>query len=104
MTAILDELRRLDAAKSRGELSPAEYASAKAKLMSGIEDADVEVAPAPQRPHNFKMFDVVLSCAMATLACVGTATLLFGDLTLALTLAVTLLAAFTIRAFRALDD
>ena len=104
MTAILEEIRRLDAAKQRGDLTEGEYNSAKAKIVSAVEEADVAPsAIAPPRP-SFRVFDIVLLCAIATFACVGLATILFGDLTLALTLAVTILAAFTIHAFRTLDD
>lgn len=106
MTAILEEIRRLEAARARGDLSGPAFEAAKARLMGSVEEADTtaEPAPAPPKAETFKVFDVVIFCLFATLLCVVLGTLLIGDLTLAVTLALTLLAAFTIRAFITLDD
>ncbi len=108
MTAILDEIRRLEAAKNRGELSPAEYAAAKSRLMETVEDADtgtpavIAQDPGPAKP--IRAFDVITFLIIASFACLGIATLILGDLMLAITLTLTLLAAFTVRAFLTLDD
>lgn len=108
MTAIMDEIRRLEAAHARGDLTAVQLQAAKAALVSDIEDANDTKAQLPDegKPELPKsaLFDIVLFCVLATVACIVIATLLFGDLTLAITLAATLLAAFTVRAFVALDD
>ena len=106
MTAILDEIRRLEAARMRGALTDAQFESAKERLMASIEEDNADApppVPAPT-PKSFRVFDVVMFCLISTMLCIALGTFLFGDLMLAITLAVTLLAAFTIRAFITLDD
>jgi len=49
MTAMLEKLRQLDAARKRGDLSDAEYSAARARLIETVEDVDVEPAAAPPR-------------------------------------------------------
>ena len=50
MTVMLERLRQLEAARKRGELSDAEYASARARLMAVVEDVDVETTGPTARP------------------------------------------------------
>lgn len=126
MTAILGEIRQLEAAARRGDISDAELEAAKARLMDTVEDAATDVPPpepeaappipdpaipdpepesaAPPRALDFRAFDVVTFCIIAGFLCVVVGTVLFGDLTIALTLTITLLAAFAVRAFVMLDD
>ncbi len=105
MTAILEEIRRLEAAHNRGELSKNELATAKSRLMARIEEADVEPPPANTGAAPSRVvFDVVMFCMIGAAVCVLLGTFIFGDLTLALTLTITLVAALAVRAFRALDD
>lgn len=106
MTTILDEIRRLEAAKARGDMTESEHAMAKARLMAGVEDADTDVQDVlqPSPPKSFRLFDVVTFLIIVTIGCFGLATLLLGDIMLAATITLTLLAALTVRAFRTLDD
>ncbi len=106
MTAILDDIRRLDAAHARGEMSAVELAAAKAKLMDSIPDVtpdriEPETAP-PPKPRS-TLAPLLLFCALILLICAGTALLLTGDVLLSATLAITVLAAFTVMLFRQID-
>ena len=108
MTAILEDIRRLDAAYARGELTTVELADAKARLMDAIPDVTPDVAadePAratePQRRQT--VAPMLLFCALILAACAGMALLLTGDLLLSATLAVTVLAALSVMLFRELD-
>ena len=106
MTAILDDIRRLDAAHARGEISAVELAAAKAKLMDSIPDITPDtVEREPERPPKPRgtLGPMLLFCAVMLLVCAGTALLLTGDLLLSATLAITVLAAFTVMLFRQLD-
>ena len=106
MTAILHEIRRLEAAHARGDMTADELEDAKDRLVDTVEEADLQPtdnatsAPIPRRA----LFDLILLAMLAAGACMVIATYVFGDLTLALTLTVTLMAAIAVRAFLALDD
>lgn len=107
MTAILDDIRRLDAAHARGELSAVDLAAEKAKLFEDIPDAeDVYVEPpareAPRRTQS-RLGQTVLLCIFVLTLCAGTTVVLTGDLMLAMTLSITVLAALTVALFRQLD-
>ena len=107
MTAILEQIRQLEAARNRGEMTSAQFERAKERLFDTVEDAvATPIAPsAPPRRGPPSIFWPALGVSVLGIAVVtGLATLLIGDLTLALTLAVTLLAAVTVAAFRALDE
>jgi hypothetical protein len=101
MTAVLHNLRQLEAANRTGALSEAEYEAAKARLLSNIEDAQLVADPEPEL-SNASVTDVVLFILMVLAGlCLFTALVAWaiGDLTLALTVSITLLAALTIHAF-----
>ncbi|WP_299609130.1 SHOCT domain-containing protein [uncultured Tateyamaria sp.] len=107
MTAILDDIRRLDTAHARGEISAVDLAAAKAKLFEAIPDAsDVYVeAPArepPRRTHS-RLGQTLLLCIFVLTLCAGATMLLTGDLMLAMTLSITVLAALTVTLFRQID-
>lgn len=106
MTAILEKIRQLEAARDRGEMTPPEFERAKESLFATVEDAVSAPAPpprhAPATPGIF--WPALILSVFGVLALTGLATVILGDLTLALTLAVTLLAAITVKAFRALDE
>ncbi|KIC50021.1 hypothetical protein [Tateyamaria sp. ANG-S1] len=108
MTAILDDIRRLDAAHARGELSAVDLAAEKAKLFEAIPDADdvYVAAPArePPRRTQSRLGQTLLLCIFVLTFCAGATMLLTGDLMLAMTLSVTVLAALTVALFRQLDD
>lgn len=106
MTAILDDIRRLDAAHARGEITAVDLAAAKAKLMDSVPEVH-EVAPAKAKPPARRarpgIGPALLLCALILTVCIGAALLLTGDMMLSATLAITVLAAFTIMLFRQLD-
>lgn len=104
MTAILDDIRRLDAAHARGELSAVELAAAKARLMDSIPDVTADPAePLPPEKRRNGLVPMLMLCAVILVVCAGAALLLTGDLLLSSTLAITVLAAFTVMLFRQLE-
>ncbi len=137
MTVMLERLRQLDAARKRGELTDAQYADARSKLLSLVEDADLEPAgskpsrPRPRRPAPAAASSRAAPSAMPVearrsdtaensdmsffwglclvgLCAAGLMTFLvgqlIGDITIALTLAVTVFAAVVIAAFQRMQS
>jgi hypothetical protein len=106
MTAILDDIRRLDAAHARGEITADDLVAAKARLMDAVPEVH-EVSPmaTPSAPKRARpgIGPALLLCALILTVCIGAALLLTGDIMLSATLAITVLAAFTIMLFRQLD-
>lgn len=107
MTAILDDMRRLDAAHARGEISAVDLAARKAKLMDAVPDVlDVTPDDAPTPPTRRVrpgIGQALLLCAFILTVCIGATLLLTGDIMLSATLAITVLAACTVMLFRQLD-
>ncbi|MEL7132983.1 MAG: hypothetical protein AAF822_12910 [Pseudomonadota bacterium] len=107
MTAILDDIRRLDAAHARGDISAVELAAAKAQLMDSIPDVtpDAEAEATRDEPPapRHGVVPILMFCGVMLVVCAGTALLLTGDLLLSATLAITVLAAFTIMLFRQIE-
>ena len=109
MTAILDGIRRLDAAHARGEISAVDLAAAKADLIDAVPDADApapvvpRAEPAPQPTKRSGLGQMLLLCALILTICAGATLLLTGDIMLSATLAITVLASFTVMLFRQLD-
>ena len=117
MTVILEELRRLEEAHRRGDVSTAEYDDLRSAVTSLVEEAEIlddRSNPSqetcidagldtemPEIPHVVQLG--VLVC-LAIVAIIGVLGWLLQDLTLALTLCVTLLAAVVVREARRLDD
>ena len=107
MTAILDDMRRLEAAHARGDLSAIDLAAAKAALLESVPDADEAadaVEPVPSRITRTTIWPMLLLCVMVVTVCAGAALALTGDLMLSATLAITVLAAITIMLFQQLDS
>jgi hypothetical protein len=112
MTAILDDIRRLDAAHARGDITAADLVAAKARLMDAVPDVvdldvDLEVV-VDATPKHAKVTrpgigPALLFCALILTICTGAALLLTGDIMLSATLGITVLAAFTVVLFRQLD-
>ncbi len=148
MTVMLERLRQLEAARKRGDLTDAQYADARSKLLSMVEDVDVETTgprtappranaapprpkatrPAqaarprsrPAAPHSARRAAPAVASQTETaesddmsffwglvlvgLCAAGLMTFLvgrlIGDITIALTLAVTVFAAIVIAAFQ----
>ncbi|MEM6758154.1 MAG: hypothetical protein AAF601_01605 [Pseudomonadota bacterium] len=114
MTAVLSEMRKLDAAHARGDINAVELVEAKAKLMDSIPDVtpDDTVEPASERFADTPVAkragsgfgQIMLFCAVILVASAGLALLLTGDVMLSATLAITVLAAFSVMLFRQLDS
>ncbi len=127
MTAILKDLRSLKAARDRGEITPEQYARAEMVLHGMVEEAvlDVEPAPAATRPAPGRVerpatrspapppttppapagaWETALMVAAGLAALTMLFAVLIGSLTLALTLLVTLIAAGTVWALKHLDE
>mmetsp|Transcript_23536 Transcript_23536/g.41581 ORF Transcript_23536/g.41581 Transcript_23536/m.41581 type:complete len:108 (-) Transcript_23536:2195-2518(-) len=106
MTAILDDIRRLDAAHARGEMTAVDLAAAKANLMDAIPEVEeVTPTPPPAPPRRVRpgIGAALLFCALILTVCIGAALLLTGDIMLSATISITVLAAFTVMLFRQLD-
>lgn len=103
MPNILDEIRRLEEAQRRGEVDAAEVAKLRREILSMVEEAE-EVAPSepPEdrpRPQSKLIWDgALVGTALVLLTLL--VTWLSGDLGIALTLSVTLLAGIIIHAAR----
>lgn len=113
MPAVLHTLRDLDAARARGELTEDEYRLRRDAAMHVIEDAEVAGEappdkPAPPAPPRAplspeadawaKLAAIIIGFVALTLV----ATVVLRDVTLALTLSVSLLAAVVVKAFKGL--
>ena len=111
MTAMLNEIRILDARRARGDISPEEYTRARNALLQNVEEAnthfiDITPRPAPPPPpqpaRNLSSalgFSVVVCLAVMGL-CISLTLLFLPDLNLALTLGVTILAALSVGLLR----
>lgn len=118
MTAFLEEVRRLESARKRGDISPEEYETAKSALLETVEEVDVtptarprvaratatEATPARNADtiSNFLSLLVMGFCAAGILTFVIGQ--LIGDMTIALTLVVTIFAALLVKAAKRLEQ
>lgn len=110
MTGILNEIRTLDARLANGDLTPVEYATARAAVLHNVEDAQSDfVAPPPRSAVKYKTgssalgFSIVV-CLMVMGLCISLTMLFLPDLNLALTLGVTILAALSVALLRAPEE
>ncbi|GFE49075.1 hypothetical protein So717_08280 [Roseobacter cerasinus] len=112
MTAILKDLRELDARLARGDINDVEYTAQRAALIDSVDVVETEFVPVdiPERPRDRELsstmtwgFGLVL-CLGIIGVCLCFALLFFGDINLALTLGVTILAALTVALFRSLEE
>ncbi|MCV3270313.1 SHOCT domain-containing protein [Roseobacter sinensis] len=112
MTAILKDLRELDARLSRGEITDVEYIARRSALIDSIDVVETEFVAheTPADPPDTKLpgpmkwgFGIVV-CLGIIGVCLCFAMLIFGDMNLALTLGVTILAALTVALFRSLEE
>ncbi len=101
MTRILTEIRRLEEARTRGEIDAAAFAKLRAEVLDFIEEAEVsEPAPERQITETAQILRQAVLVGLGLVALTLAVGWLAGDWTLALTLAVTLLAGFIIRLAR----
>ncbi|MEP2640915.1 SHOCT domain-containing protein [Roseobacter sp.] len=117
MTTILKNLRELDTRLARGEITDVEYTARKSALLDSVDVVEtdfVDVTPQPpaqpvevaERELSGSMtwgFGIVV-CLGVLGVCLCFAMLVFGDINLALTLGVTILAALTVALFRSLEE
>ncbi|WP_299143527.1 SHOCT domain-containing protein [uncultured Tateyamaria sp.] len=107
MTAILDDIRRLETAHARGEINAAELAAAKADLFDAIPDVtetarEPKPRTAPRKPPS-RLGQALLLCAFVLTLCASATLFITGDLMLTTTVSITVLAALTVTMFRQLD-
>ena len=113
MTAILTALRALDARLDRGELTPQEHARRRAALLNTADDAVepdvIDITPVQRATRTaapahtgasaaFGLGIVVVFIVMGT--CIALACIFLGNMNLALTLGVTILAALSVTLLR----
>lgn len=103
MTSMLDDLRRLDAAHARGDISAADLAAAKTRLMESVQDADASPATGASPSKRVGLGPALLLFALILTLSAGTTLLLSQDVMLSLTVAITVLAALTVTVFRQMD-
>jgi hypothetical protein len=131
MTAILKELRLLEAEHAGGRITDAELARRKTTLMHSVPDAnEVEAGPAvsqdvarstpsaaPKSVSKPEMhtppdtassqtnpWDMLALLLVAAALCGAAVLLIVGDIAMAMTFGITVLAAFTIKLFLMIDD
>ena len=119
MTAVLQQLRRLDERLKKGDLSVEEHARRREAVLRAMDviDTDFETvprttahrhrastAPAPSKPnHNILGFSIALCLGVMGVS-MGAILLLLPDLTLALTVGVTILAALAVALMQTSDE
>jgi len=110
MNAILEDVRRLEAAREKGEVSEFEYAVAKSRLLSTVEEATVlpPVEAEPEPREEATATPDLWGLALIGLICAGLMTFLTaqltGNVTVAFTLVTCICAAIVIAAFRRLES
>ncbi|MFY0308663.1 SHOCT domain-containing protein [Leisingera sp. D0M16] len=109
MTVIFEEIRRLEAARKKGDISEAEFAKAKGRLLETVEDATVlppfEFEPQRRRASSSgpgPWGTVLIGLLMAGLLTFAAGQLI-GNITIAFTLVASIFAAVVIAAFRRLE-
>ncbi len=115
MTAILEDLRRLDAARKRGDISHSVYEETKGRLLGQVEDVQI-VAEAPtalratdqtqdrmQEEANQGVWSLLLLGFLAAGILTFLLAQFIGDLTIAVTLVVTIFAAILVKAAKRLE-
>ena len=109
MNTIFEEIRRLETAREKGEVSEFEYAVAKSRLLSTVEEATVlpptEAEPKPQEedavtPSPVGLVLIGMACAVL-MTFLGAQ--LIGDFTIAFTVVACIFAAIVVTAFRRLE-
>ena len=104
MSAILNKLRLLEAKRDSGALSKSEFTDQKAALFDDIPDAfETEPFEATPAKPTATLWDTLLLWVVGTTLCSTFTCAVTGNLGMASTLGITVLAAFTIKLFTALD-
>ena len=103
MSAILSQLRLLEAKRDSGTLTAAEFEQAKSALLNDIPDAFIESEPTPKPKPTSSLWDTLLLWIVAAALCTTVTWAITGNIGMASTLGITVLAAFTIKLFAALE-
>lgn len=107
MATILEELQKLEEARKRGDVDVAEVKKLRQNLTEAVEEAEFAPdTPAPDRPtaDPVNLLRFSLNALGGLAICVSLVAWLITDSMLALTLGVTLLAAFIVRAAQQLEE
>ncbi|KMW60178.1 hypothetical protein AIOL_000331 [Candidatus Rhodobacter oscarellae] len=104
MTAILDAIRRLEAAHERGEIDEDEYHDVRRSVMNIVEDAEEVDLDAPEydtdiitdEPPYSEVAQIALLAGLGFITCMGLATWFIGDVMAAFTVSLGLFTAATI--------
>jgi hypothetical protein len=104
MSAIFIKLRLLEAKRDSGALSKSEFTDQKAALFDDIPDAfETEPFEATPAKPTATLWDTLLLWVVGAALCSTFTWAVTGNIGMASTLGVTILAAFTIKLFIALD-
>lgn len=107
MSNILNDLRLLEAKRASGVLSDAEFASQKAAILESVPESfeaeQPKAIPISQSKPDASLWETLMLCMIAAVLCGAATWAITGNLGMAATLAITVLAAFTIKLFTALD-
>lgn len=105
MSAIFNDLRLLEAKRDSGGLSKADFEKQKSALLDDVPEAfEIEYRPinATAKPGS-PLWDTLFLWFIAAVLCGAATWALTGNVGMASTLGITVLAAFTIKLFTALD-
>ena len=105
MSTIFNDLRRLEAKRVSGALSQAEFAKQKSAILDSVPDALETDFTVVERsaPRSNTLWDTLLLWLVAAVLCATATWAITGNIAIASTLGITVLAAFTIKLFTALD-
>lgn len=107
MSVILNKLRLLEANRDSGALSVAEFEKQKSAMFDDIPEAfesePYEFKPTTSAKPNATLWDTLLLWIAGAVFCGMVTWAITGNASMALTLGITVLAAFTIKLFTALD-
>ena len=105
MSTIFNDLRLLEAKRVSGALSQAECDKQKAAILDSVPDALETDFTVVERsaPRSDTLWDTLLLWLVAAVLCATATWVITGNIAIASTLGITVLAAFTIKLFTALD-
>ena len=105
MSTIFNDLRLLEAKPASGALSQAEVDRQKTAIWDSVPDALETDFTVVERSvtNSHTLWDMLLFWLVATVLCASATWAITGNIAIASTLGITVLAAFTIKLFTALD-
>jgi len=105
MSTIFNDLRLLEAKRVSGALSQAEFDRQKTAILDSVPDALETDFTVVERSatNSHTPWDMLLLWLVAAVLCASATWAITGNIAIASTLGITVLAAFTIKLFTALD-